>query len=219
DALPVHRVEWRDGRLQELFVGAGDTDRPFVGVPGEPSTPALAERFATEGVVLAEGQRAEICLELDAWAATLAPAVDPGFAMVIDYGRTAADLYGPSRLDGTLRAYSGHRAHGDPFVAIGRQDLTAHVDFTAVERALLASGWSTLGMTTQAEFLTGSGLGEILQSHQADPNLSAPGYLAMRASVMRLLDPAALGAFRVLIAGRGVPPATALSGLAYRLRR
>ena len=218
DALPVHRVEWREDRLAELFVSVGPDDA-FVDVPGEPSTPALAQRLATEGIVLAEGQRAEICLELDAWASDLATVVDPGFVIVIDYGRPATELYGPSRFGGTLRAYSGHRAHADPFVAVGRQDLTAHVDFTAVEGALQTTGWQTLGVTTQAEFLTGSGLGELLQARQVDPDLSAPDYLALRASVMRLLDPAALGAFRVLVAARGVRPDTTLSGLAYRLRR
>ena len=222
DALPVHRVEWRDGRLTELLVGTSESDgeRPFIEVAGEPSSPTLAGRLEMEGIVLAEGQRAEICLELDGWAANLAGAIDPGFVIVIDYGRAASELYGPARSAGTLRAYSGHRAHADPFVAIGRQDLTAHVDFTAVESALAAAGWHTLGVTTQAEFLTGSGLGELLQARQADPSTSASDYLALRSSVMRLLDPAALGAFRVLVAARGPATGTTrLSGLDYRLRR
>ena len=224
DALPVNRLEWRGGRLLELYVGWTPDDTAadggsFVDVAGDPSTPALADRLSAESVSMVDGQRAEICLAVDDWAASLADTIGRGFATVIDYGRPALDLYSPSRLAGTLRAYSGQRAHADPFVAVGRQDLTAHVDFTAVERALQAAGWRTLGVTTQAEFLTGSGLGELLQAHQADAALGAPDYLALRASVMRLLDPLALGAFRVLIAGRDLPTVTTLSGLDYRLRR
>jgi SAM-dependent MidA family methyltransferase len=220
DALPVHRVEERDGRLVELFVGwSTDAGGTFVEVPGEPSTPALAERFAAEGVGLSDGQRAEVCLELDRWIELATGRFERGFGLVIDYGREARDLYGPGRAGGTLRAYWGHHAHADPFVAIGHQDITAHVDFTAIERAAAGRGWRTAGLTTQAEFLAGSGLGELLGARQADPTLEASDYLALRASVMRLLDPAALGGFRVLVLGRGLPDDTRLAGLTYQVRR
>jgi SAM-dependent MidA family methyltransferase len=221
DALPIHRVEWRDGRLKELRVDwspAGGAGR-FVEVSGEPSTPDLAARLAKEGAVLVEGQHAEICLAIDDWAAGLTGAIDRGFVVVIDYGHPASDLYAPSRAGGTLRAYSGQRVHDDPFVAIGRQDLTAHVDFTAVGAALETAGWRALGLTSQAEFLTGSGLGDLLRTRQADPATGAEEYVALRASVMRLLDPAHLGGFGVVVAGRIVPGDVALSGLAYRVRR
>src|SRR5207302_1012794 len=83
-----------------------------------------------EGVRLADGQTAEICLGLDAWAADTAVRLERGFMLLIDYGYPAAELYAPTRGGGTLRAYTRQRAHADPFVAIGRQDLTAHVDET-----------------------------------------------------------------------------------------
>jgi len=223
DALPVHRLVARDGRLLETFVGWEDqgdeeTGGRFVDVVDEPSTPALAERLAAENVALADGQRAEVCLELDAWAEEMSGALEAGYAVILDYGRPAGELYGPSRPDGTLRAYSGHRVHDDPFVAIGRQDLTAHVDFTAVERAAAAHAWRTLGLTTQAEFLVGAGLAELLAARRSEPTLSAKDYLALRASVARLLDPLALGGFRVLVLGRDVPADARLAGLGYRVR-
>ncbi len=130
----------------------------FAEIAGPPSTPALAERLASEGVELPDGARAEICLAIDGWLDDASARVGRGFGLVIDYGRRATELYGPARAGGTLRAYSGQRAHDDPFVAIGRQDLTAHVDFTAVERAAAERGWRTLGLTTQARFLVGAGL-------------------------------------------------------------
>jgi SAM-dependent MidA family methyltransferase len=213
DALPVHRVRMLDGDLHELFVTWDDVSGRFSEIAGAPSTPALAERLAAEGVVLAEGARAEIGLEIGPWLDDATKRVDHGFAMVVDYGRPAGDLYGPDRSAGTVRAYSGQRAHADPFVAIGRQDLTAHVDFTAVERAAEERGWRTLGLTTQARYLLGAGLEEILRGYQADPGLAAPEYLAIRSAVMRLLDPRALGDFRILVLGRGVPADALLRGV------
>jgi SAM-dependent MidA family methyltransferase len=218
DALPVHRVVVRDGVLLERFVGWSGEDRRFVDAEAAPSTPALADRLAVEGVQLREGQAAEIRLATDPWVAAMSAGVGRGFATVIDYGAPAVELYGASRHEGTLRAYSGQRAHADPYAAVGRQDLTAHVDFTAVERAAAAHGWRTLGLTSQAEFLVGSGFGDLFASRQAEPDVEPEAYLALRASAARLLDPQALGGFRVLVLARGVPDDTALGGLTYRVR-
>jgi SAM-dependent MidA family methyltransferase len=218
DALPVHRVVMRDGVLLERFVGwSAERDR-FADVEAAPSTPALAGRLAAEGVQLRDGQAAEIRLATDPWVAAMSAGIERGFATVIDYGAPAAELYGQARHDGTLRAYSGQRAHADPYVAVGRQDLTAHVDFTAVERTAAAHGWRTLGLTSQAEFLVGSGFGDLFAARQGDPDVDPEAYLALRASAARLLDPRALGGFRVLVLGRGVPEDTALRGLTYRVR-
>ncbi|MEO8230009.1 MAG: SAM-dependent methyltransferase, partial [Chloroflexota bacterium] len=134
DALPVHRVLGRGGgELEELFVDWDGT--AFVERAGEPSTAALAERFAEEGVVLADGARAEVCLELEGWVGEVARGLSRGAVLVIDYGHPASELYGAARAAGTLLAYSGHRVHEGWALAVGRQDLTAHVDFSALERA------------------------------------------------------------------------------------
>lgn len=215
DALPVHRVVWREGRLRELYVAWDDG---LVERVGPPSTTTLTERLAAEGVVLAEGQRAEICLGIDAWAAGATAAVDRGFTLAIDYGYPADELYDPGRPDGTLRAYVRHRVHGDPFRHVGRQDLTAHVDFTAVERAFERQGWRTLGLTTQAEFLVGSGAAEVAEAMRAEPSMTFEGLLVLRSALARMLDPRATGGFRVFVAARGLPEGAGLGGLAYRLR-
>jgi SAM-dependent MidA family methyltransferase len=217
DALPVHRVEWRDGRLRELLVGR--RRGAFVEIPALPTTPALAARLQAEGVVLAERQRAEICLALDTWMAAAAASLSRGLLLAIDYGHPATELYGPRRLAGSLVAYVNHRAHDDPFLNIGRQDLTAHVDLSAVERAARAAGLDHLGTTTQAEFLVGLGLEELLREAQADPAAGLEDLLALRAAVGRLLDPAATGRFAVLAFGRGLPPDPPLRGLSFRLPR
>lgn len=218
DALPVHRVVQRDGRLLERYVAWSNDNDAFQDLEAEPSTPALAARLATEGVDLAEGQAGEVRLATDDWVVAMSAGLGRGFATIVDYGAPAAELYGPTRREGTLRAYSGQRAHADPYRAIGRQDLTAHVDFSAVELAAAAHGWRSLGLTSQAEFLVGSGFGEMYAARLADPTIEPEAYLALRASAARLLDPRALGGFRVLVLARGVPADTALRATTYRVR-
>jgi SAM-dependent MidA family methyltransferase len=220
DALPVHRVEMRGGVLRELFVDmadeAGSAALAFIERPLPASAPHLAARLETEGVQLAEGASGEICLRIDDWAAALDSALDRGFAVVIDYGHPAVDLYGPQRAGGTLRVYSGHRVGSDPFVSIGSQDLTAHVDFTAVGLAFARVGWRVLGEATQAEFLVGSGMAEVLQALQADPATDLQERLLLRSAIGRMLDPRATGGFRVLVAAKGVPADATLAGLRHR---
>ena len=206
DALPVHRVVQRGAELLEVRVGL-DGDR-FVDVETAPSTPDLFVRLAAEGITLADGQRGEICLALDAWLAEAVADLERGVALLIDYGYPAAELYDPvRRRDGTLRAYVRHTVHDDPYAHIGRQDLTAHVDVDAVVRAATDVGLAHLGTTTQAEFLVGLGMDEHLQAIQTDPATTMEAYLAVRSSVMRLLDPAATGRFRVMAFGRDWPDA------------
>lgn len=217
DALPVHRVEWSGGRLHEIYVGVAGEG--FVDVLGPLSTAELAERLASEGVELAEGQRGEISLAVDGWVESAAAGLDRGLLLLIDYGHKAADLYGARRRAGTLMAYLRHRAHGDPYASIGRQDLTAHVDLTAVSRAAIRAGLTPVGSTTQAEFLVGLGIGDMLAEVQSDPATTLETYIPLRSAVMRLLDPGVTGGFRVLGFGRGLPPDVALRGFSYRLER
>jgi SAM-dependent MidA family methyltransferase len=218
DALPVHRVVVRDGSLREVLVGS--RDGAFIDVETDPTTTELASRLAAESVALSEGQRAEICLAVDGWVARAAAGLERGVTLLIDYGYPAAELYDPvRRRDGTLRAYLRHRVHDDPYSHVGRQDLTAHVDVTAVERAAAAAGLEHLGTTTQAEFLVGLGTEDLLRAIQADPATTLEDYLAVRSSLMRLLDPSAMGRFRVMVFGRGWPDGPQLAGLGYRLGR
>jgi SAM-dependent MidA family methyltransferase len=218
DALPVHRVMGRDGVLVERFVTWADSG--FAETDGEPSVPALAERLDREGIVLADGQRAEICLELDGWVAGVAAGLRRGVLQLIDYGHPAAELYDPiRRRDGTLRAYLRHTVHDDPYVHVGWQDLTAHVDVTAVGAAAASAGLTHLGTTTQAEFLAGLGAGDLLAELGRSPDTQLEDYLTARSSLLRMLDPAAMGRFRVMGFGRDWPADVPLPGFAFRLTR
>jgi len=218
DALPTHRVVLRAGVLHEVMVGS--QDGAFVDIEADPSTPALAARLSAEGVTLAEGERTEICLALDGWIGRVAAGLRRGVMLLIDYGYPAAELHDPIRRpDGTLRAYLRHRVHDDPYAHVGRQDLTAHVDLTAVERAAAAAGLAHLGTTTQAEFLVGLGTEGLLQAIQADPATTMEDYLAVRSALMRLLDPSAMGRFRVMAFARRWPEGPPLAGFGYHLAR
>lgn len=218
DALPTHRVRRRGDRLRELAVDVGP-DGTLVETEIEPTTPALAERLAAESIELADGQTAEVCLGLDGWIADATAGLRRGVLLLIDYGFPAAELYDPiRRRDGTLRAYVRHQVHDDPYRHVGRQDLTAHIDVTAVERAARAAGLTTLGITTQAEALVGLGIERRLQAIQADPATTLEAYTLVRSALMRLLDPAAMGRFRVMAFGREWPgSAPPLDLFAFRL--
>lgn len=217
DALPTHRVVGREGRLREVHVGWG-ADGPR-DVEGEPSTPRIAERLAAEGIVLADGQTAEVCLAVEPWMAAMAAGLDRGLALLIDYGHPAAELYDPRRRpNGTLLAYLRHVAHDAVYRAIGRQDLTAHVDVTAVEAAADAAGLDHVATLTQARFLEALGAGGLLVALQEEPDASSAAglaaYLEARSSLVRMIDPAAMGRFRVMAFGRGLPPGARPRGLA-----
>lgn len=216
DALPVHRVEQHDGRLWERFVDWDAAPGNLLERRSEPSTAALAARLARDGVELAEGQVAEICLGLEPWLDEVAAILERGLVLVIDYGHRAPALYDPVRIGGTLRAYAGQRAHADPFIAVGRQDLTAHVDLTALEAAARARGLDALGDVSQAAFLVGCGLEELVEGVRSNPSTTLEEWLALRSSIARLLDPAALGGFRVVLVGRGLG-GSPLRGLAGRV--
>jgi SAM-dependent MidA family methyltransferase len=216
DALPAHRVIGRDGDLREVHVGRiGDA---FVDVELPPSSPGLAARMAAEGIALEDGQAAEICLALDGWIEAAAGGLGRGELLLIDYGHSASELYDPRRRPhGTLLAYLRHVAHDDVYSAVGRQDLTAHVDLTAVERAAVRAGLQHVATTTQSEFLAGLGAGEVLVEMQSvGPQTTAQAlgaYLEARAALVRMIDPAGMGGFRVMAFGREVGSDVTLRGL------
>jgi SAM-dependent MidA family methyltransferase len=218
DALPVHRIVQRADRLLERYVTWNGNG--FASVEDEPSTGRLAEVVATDGVELSDGQEAEISLDAVDWASRLGSQLERGVALVIDYGHPAAELFGPRRTAGTLMTYAGHQAGDDPFVRVGLQDLTTHVDLTAIDREARAGGLELIGSTTQARFLAALGLADLLSDLGRLPDTAPDDYLLARSAVVRLLDPRQLGGFAVRAWGNGIdaePPLRGFEDPAARL--
>lgn len=216
DALPVHRVVWRGGRLHERLVTT--TADGFAEIDGEPTDAALvawAGRLAADGVTLPDGHVAEACLALEPWLAGATAHLARGVVVLVDYGEEAADLYAgrPGREDGTLRTFARHAVGGDPFRRVGRQDLTAHVDLTAVRRAAASAGLVHLGTSTQAELLVAVGAGELVAARLRGPGASLQDALALRSALARLMDPRGMGGFAVMAFGRGLDEGFELPGL------
>ena len=219
DALPTHRVDRPRGRPPRgpgRFGGRDLRRRGGRPVDARAAGPSRRRGHHPGGGSARRGLPRRRWLDRGAWR----PGSERGLVLLIDYGYPASELYDPvRRRDGTLRAYLRHRVHDDPYVHVGRQDLTAHVDVTAVERAAAAAGLDHLGTTTQAEYLVGLGTESLLQAIQADPATTIEGYLAVRSALMRLLDPSAMGRFRVMAFGRAWPAGPPPAGFDYRLRR
>ena len=128
-----------------------------------------------------------------------------GYAIVVDYGYPAAELYRDHRLEGTVRAYTEHTVTDNPFQRIGEQDLTVHVDFTRITDAAGRAGMACTPVVTQGHFLSRLNLGQVLVELQQDPETKLPEYYRAQAAVFRLIDPGGLGRFRVVGLGKDAP--------------
>jgi SAM-dependent MidA family methyltransferase len=211
DALPVHRVVRQGAELQEIYVVW--RDGWFAEQPGPLSTPEIAAHLERSGLSPAPGDRIEVNLGIERWLRTVSAALERGYVLILDYGYPAGTLYAGHRRHGTLKAYYRHSASEELYRAVGRQDLTAHVNFTELEVRAQSLGLTVLGSATQDEFLAALGLGDLLLEMQRRPGMSAEEYLAARAAAVRLIDPGAMGRFRALILGRDVPLDTVPKGL------
>jgi SAM-dependent MidA family methyltransferase len=146
----------------------------------------------------------EVNLAAEALVRTVAAALGRGLALFIDYGFAQHEYYHPQRSMGTLRCHYRHRFHGDPFFLPGLQDITAHVDFTAMALAAQSAGAEVMGYTTQAHFLISCGLAVLVSD--GDPGMTL-SRLKATSAVHRLISPSEMGElFKVLAVGRGIEP-------------
>jgi SAM-dependent MidA family methyltransferase len=160
---------------------------------------------AAQRLALPPGYTTELALAADAFVASVAAALERGAALFIDYGFPAREYRHPQRSMGTLMCHYRHRAHDDPFFLPGLQDITAHVDFSAVASAARRSGCELLGYATQAQFLLSCGLPDLML--RVSPE-DAAQYLPIAAAANKLLSPSEMGElFKAIAFGRGVPDA------------
>ncbi|OGO50545.1 MAG: hypothetical protein A2148_02550 [Chloroflexi bacterium RBG_16_68_14] len=204
DSFPVHRIVHRDRRLLEIYVSY--RDGRFEELLGLTSTERIAEYFADLGLWPGEGCVAEVNLRAIDWMAEVVR-LRRGFVLTFDYGYPAEELYAPWRRDGTLLCFYRHNPSHDPYARIGKQDMTAHVDFTTLMRVGRAHGLEVAGFTTQARFLANLGIGAGVDAVARDSPGALEEYYARRRAVQELIDPAGLGRIRVLAQRKGVLPA------------
>ncbi len=205
DALSVHRVRQQDGRLQEIFVG--NDGGTFVEVLMPLSTCAISEYFTAQDITLEEGQQAEAGLEACDWIGEIARRLDRGFVLTIDYGQKAADLFDSHHMAGTLLAYAKHQASESYYAAPGEQDLTAHVNFTALRLWGQRRGLETLGLVHQTAFLLALGKGNQFADLYED-GMDETDRVRARLQLKTLIFPEGMGErFQVLLQQKSVPTA------------
>jgi SAM-dependent MidA family methyltransferase len=186
DAMPVHLVRVTAAGIDETGVELaedGSLRRSW-----RPATGELAD--AARSLNLPAGYESEIGLVARGFIRALARSLERGVALFIDYGFPRHEYYHPQRATGTLMCHYRHQAHDDPFFLPGLQDITSHVDFTAIADVGAEAGMELLGYTTQAQFLINCGITEVLARV---PAADATRYLPRSNQANRLLSPAEMG--------------------------
>ena len=211
DAFPVHRICMDDGTLREVCVTIeGDT---FTEVLCECSA-ELKNYLDDYAIILPAGYRTEINLELRNWLQSFSAALAEGFIFTIDYGYPAWEYYSPARNRGTLICYYQHQVSENPYDNIGRQDISAHVNFSAVKKWGEACGCATIGYCPQGTFLVSLGIDSVLQDGYNKSEDVSPGH----GRVSALISPEGLGeSHKVLIQYKGSRKPQ-LSGFSLRNR-
>lgn len=203
DAMPVHLVEMTESGLKEVFVSAdGDGFREKLLAPSTSELENYLRRFE---VRLMPGQRAEINLAAPAWIASAADALERGFVLTVDYGYLAEELYTPQRRNGTLLCYYKHSTNEDPYRQVGEQDITTHINFSALIEAGNEAGLLSAWYGEQYRFLLGVGLIEELMKLEAQAKDEQES-LKHRLAIKKLMLPeGGMGdTFKVLIQAKGV---------------
>jgi len=197
DAMPVHAVAWREAGVMErgVAIQGGQLEWQERAATGE-------LRAAAQEIRVPFRYESEIGLIGQAWMRGLGEVLEEGVALIIDYGFPRQEYYHPQRSGGTLMCHHRHRAHGDVFARPGGEDITAHVDFSALALAAREGGLEVLGYATLAQFLINCGITEVLAEANVE---NALHYAPLAAEAQKLLSPAEMGElFKVLAVGRGV---------------
>ena len=201
DSFPVHRVTIENGALKEVYLAM--EDGKLAEVLDSPSTPALHERLENLGLSLPEGFSTEINLAMEPWVKEVSSALERGFLLTVDYGHIARELYSHSRSRGTLTCYYRHSQTSSPYQRIGRQDISAQVDFTSLAEMGTRSGLELLGFNTQREFLHNLGIQRFIE-WLPRMGLKQREVEANRLGMLDIVRSGGMGEFKVLVQGKGV---------------
>jgi SAM-dependent MidA family methyltransferase len=218
DAFPVHLITKQQQQLQEVYLSLEQNQLTQTIAPL--STTKINEYFDLVRINLLESEYpddylTEVNLDALDWLTTVASKLQRGYVLTIDYGYTADKYYRPARSQGTLQCYYQHRRHNNPYVNLGYQDITAHVDFTALQRQGELCNLETIGFTQQGLFLMALGLGDRL-TELSTGKYGIAEIFQRRDALHQLIDPTGLGGFWVLLQGKNLTAKEhSLQGLAY----
>jgi SAM-dependent MidA family methyltransferase len=206
DAFPVHRVRWTGERWVERHVTWDG--KAFLFIDGETGSEQLRQCMKKLPRNVAPGFETEVNLDARRWVHAVAEKLVRGWLLVIDYGHAAVDLFHPRRASGTLAAYREHRRCDDLLAEPGEQDLTAHVNFTALAKEGITAGLEFQGFTDQHHFMVG-----LSQLHFHDSDEITTRKQRELLAFKTLMHPGLLGMnFRALCLRKGAPGSKALSG-------
>ena len=209
DAFPVHQVVMEE-ELMEVFV---DYEDGFVETL-KPASDELNSYFVELGIVLPRGFRTEINLDALHWIQELGTIIKKGFVITIDYGYPSSELYQDYRNRGTLMCYHRHIASENLYEYVGEQDITSHVNFSALSHWGRKNGLSLCGLTDQAHFMLGLGIDEYLKKVQEnDPVNYWKKMLPIKTLLMEMGE-----TFKILIQKKGVECNNGLSCLKLQSR-
>ena len=203
DAMPVHTFKKTAGGVLEKYVVEHEGAFASRWYAASPMLQAAVEDIESRYGMLDEGYTSEVNMRLKPWMQQLGQVLAQGLLLVVDYGYPGPAYYHPERHMGTLICHYQHRAHADPLILTGLQDITASVDFSAVARAGVGAGLEAAGYTTQANFLLGCGLDKLLG--QLDPEQHAE-YIDSMQGVKQIMLPSEMGErFQAIALAKGLP--------------
>lgn len=209
DAFPVHLIEMDVG-LKEVYVNIGG--KGLIEEKADAGSEDI-ERYAEQfSIPVWEGYRTEINLRIKTWINQVSKILSQGFVLTIDYGYSAKEFYSEERNRGTLLCYYRHQVNENPFLNIGSQDITSHVNFSSLKIWGEGEGFETLGYSSQGIYLTASGIDELIVELYADSS----DYMSEISKIKGLILPQGMGeSHRVLIQykGAGMPE---LRGFSFR---
>lgn len=216
DAFPVHKVRYSNGRWNEIYVTTHNGC--FVEVSGDLSCNELSAFLSTlipNPSSLSDGYTTEVNLKSIDWIRDIGNCLNSGFVITIDYGYPRRELYSPERNRGTLMCYYRHQASEDPYVNIGEQDITAHIDFTSLAESGREAGLEITGFTDQSYFLMGCGIEEEFQKIETMGETGSSAF-KNNMTLKKLLMPGGMGSiFKVLVQHKGLEKSR-LRGFGFR---
>lgn len=203
DAMPFHRLHFENGKPSECYIEEGREGIQWT--QHHLLDKELSSRSKTiHQINGGTDYYAEVNLIAEAWLTSLATSLDRGALFIIDYGHCRNSYYHPQRQQGTMMCYYQHQGHDNPLILPGLQDITSHIDFTALAETALASGLDVEGFQTQADFLLAGGITDLLQANEKSE--STFNNFQQKTALKRLTLPSEMGEnFKVLTLTKNLP--------------